>query len=92
MYLSHTCVSQHHFHDHVYEQKNVKCVDEEDKTMCLANGVHIVASSVRFIEGLTPSYHSLMIVPYHFNFYVLSGTEKDVLRLYVSLVKMNCLY
>jgi hypothetical protein len=52
----------------------VKCIDEEDKIMCLANGAQVLASSVRFIEGLTPSYHSLMTCS-------IPVTEKDVILL-----------
>jgi len=54
------------FHDHVCEPRNVKCIYEEDKIMSLANGAQAATSSVRFIESLTPSYHSLMTcsIPY----------------------------
>ena len=44
----------------VCEQRNVNCINKEDKIMCLTNGAQVVASSVRFTEDLTPSYHSLM--------------------------------
>jgi hypothetical protein len=67
-------VSQHCVHDHMCEQRNVS--NEEHKTICLANGVQVFASTVRIYGGsdsLLSQSHDLFHTALTFMFFLVQG-------------------